>query len=816
MKIEPISPDSDPNSVRPEADGREPRRSRWRSERKPRERRDERPERDWTERERADYEHRERERLGHERYEKERPEREKRERERAEYESGERQRLGHERYERERTERERVDHERRTRERAEHERSERQRLGNERYESDRVERDRLEYERRTRQRADYERSERERLGNERYDRERAERERQDYEQRTREHAEYERRERERLGNDRYERERAERERLNREDIELERRERARLGDERYESEYAARQQREFAESESANTGSSSDDTIDQIPETTPFIMRAWLFMAVVFLTSFVYLSSGGIGPRMQAFCGIFVIFGLVALFSKNLMAVKWQPIMIGFAIQVFLALFILKFEINNMEGLGIPDGFRPGYALFEWIAGFFRMFLEFSRQGGAFVFGALVDEEKMRVLFGRNTAPIFALSVVPTIIFVSCFFTILFYFGILQFIVRFFSRGMMALLGTSGAETLSAVANVFMGQVESPLVIKPYIQRMTTSELLAVMVGGMATISGSLMAIYIGFGADSVAILTTSIMAAPCSLYLSKLLIPETGKPVTRDMVNTVDDMKHRNVIDAATAGASEGMKLAINIIAMLIAFIALIHLVNAFLHYFPTDTSLPAWLSSTDDPTLDGPALFWVRARKYVSTILGFGAVVWILRWPALRVLKMLQLDDEYRDWKKSVGMVRFAPVVLGYFLFLGVIDILMRTLPANLTLGEIFATLFYPLALLMGVEDKDAGKVASLLGTKLATNEFVAFLDLKTIFAAHEISPRSFRLATYALTGFANFASIGIQLGGIGAMAPERRADLARLGPAALFVGFLVTILNAAIAGLMLPLGE
>lgn len=642
-----------------------------------------------------------------------------------------------------------------------------------------------------------------------------------------ERADFERSERQRLGHERYERERAERDRLEREEIEFERRERQRLGDEAYEREYAERRRREFAEhavdptdplaiepTETPPNDTSETATNDE--QMTPFMLRAWLFMAVVFLTSFVYLSSGGIGPRMSAFCGIFVIFGLVALFSKNLMAVKWQPIFFGFTLQIFLALFILKFEINNMEGLGIPDGFRPGYAFFEWIAGFFRMFLDFAHQGAKFVFGPLVEEEKLRLVFGRNTAPIFALSVVPTIIFVSSFFTILYYFGILQFVVRFFSRGIVALLGTSGAETLSAVANVFMGQVESPLVVKPYLSRMTTSELLAVMVGGMATISGSLMAIYIGFGADSVAILTTSIMAAPCSLYLSKLLIPETGKPVTRDMVHTVDDMKHRNVIDAATAGATDGLKLALNIVAMLIAFIALIGLINSFLRYFPTDTSLPVWLSASDDPTIEGASLFWVRARKYVSTILGFGAVVWILRWPFLRVLKILRLDDEYRDWKKSVGLVRFAPMVLGYFLFLGVIDILMRTLPANLTLGEIFSSLFYPLALLMGVEDKDAGRVASLLGTKLATNEFVAFLDLKAIYAAHEISPRSFRLATYALTGFANFASIGIQLGGIGAMAPERRADLARLGPAALFVGFLVTILNAAIAGLMLPIGD
>ena len=580
--------------------------------------------------------------------------------------------------------------------------------------------------------------------------------------------------------------------------------------------YAAAHEHTHGRHADAISGNLPPDSVDQPPNdipATPFLLRCWLFMAIAFLTCFVYFSAGGIGPRMQAFCGIFVIIGLVALFSKNLMAVKWQPIFFGFSLQIFLALFIIKFEINNMEGLGIPDGFRPGYALFEWIAGFFRLFLDFAHRGASFVFGALVQEDKLRAVFGRSSGPIFALSVIPTIIFVSSFFTILYYFGILQFIVRTFSRGMMALLGTSGAETLSAVANVFMGQIEAPLVIKPYLAKMTTSELLAVMVGGMATISGSLMAIYIGFGADSVAILTTSVMAAPCSLYLAKLLMPETQRPVTVNMVKSVGDNKHRNVIDAATAGAGEGMKLAINIIAMLIAFIALIELVNTALRYFPTNTSLPHWLSSTDDPTIEGAALFWVRARKYVSTMIGFGIVVWVLRWPFLRLLAILKLDDEYRDWRKTAGMVRFAPIILGYFLFLGVVDILMRTLPANLTLGEIFSTLFYPLALLMGIEERDAGRIASLLGTKLATNEFVAFLDLKTIFADHEISPRSFRLATYALTGFANFASIGIQLGGIGAMAPERRPELARLGLAALFVGFLVTILNAAIAGVMLP---
>jgi CNT family concentrative nucleoside transporter len=692
------------------------------------------------------------------------------------------------------------------RERAEAERAERQ--------LSRYERQRAERQRREREWAERQRTERERLGQERYERERIELERLERENRLREREEYEVRQRERLGRERYEQRIAERAAYLEE---FERLERERLGDEQYEADLAERERLgidplEWYDEDDGGIPGASASTSAQ---PTPLILRAWLLMAVLFLTGFVYLSSGGIGARMQAFCGIFVIFGLVALFSKDLMSVKWQPIFFGFTMQVFLALFIVKFEINGMESLGIPDGFRPGYALFEWIGGFFRMFIDFAHRGGEFVFGALVSEEKLRAVFGRNTTPIFALSVIPTIIFVSSFFTVLYYFGILQFVVRIFSRGVMTLMGTSGAETLSAVANVFMGQVESPLVVKPYLSRMTTSELLAVMVGGMATISGSLMAIYIGFGADSVAILTTSVMAAPASLYLAKLLIPETETPVTANMVKTVDDNKHRNVIDAATAGASEGMKLAINIIAMLIAFIAMIELVNAFLRYFPTDTTLPRWLASAD-AEVDGPGLFWLRTRKYISTLLGFGAVVWILRWPFLRILKVLKLDDEYATWKKSVGFTKFVPIVLGYFLFLGVIDILMRTLPADLTLGQIFSSLFYPLALLMGVEEKDAGKVASLLGTKLATNEFVAFLDLKTLFADHQISPRSFRLATYALTGFANFASIGIQLGGIGAMVPERRHELARLGLAALFVGFLVTILNAAIVGLMLPVGD
>jgi CNT family concentrative nucleoside transporter len=532
------------------------------------------------------------------------------------------------------------------------------------------------------------------------------------------------------------------------------------------------------------------------------LLRLWIFFGVVFLTLYAYWSAPVIGTHSQALCGIFVIIGLVALFSRNLARVSWRPLLIGFSLQIFFAIFALKIEITGMEGLGIPDGFRPGYELFRWIASGLTMFLQFGQRGMEFVFGVLVSKDKMREIFGHDTGPVFAFAVLPTLIFVSSFFSVLYYFGILQFVVRQISRVVMKLLGTSGAETLSVLADVFMGAAEAPLIIKPFISRMTTSELLALMVGGMATISGSLMAVYIGFGADPVAILVTSFMAAPASLYLSKLLIPETEIPVTHHSVKTVEDTQHRNVLDAVAGGAAEGMHQALNIAAMLIAFIGLVTLIDASLRYFPTNTSLPEWL---------GSSYGWDAVRKYACTMLWFVAAAYVLRWPFRAFLKTLDWEHHFTAWKKSTWFIRLGPTLLAYFLFMGVLDVLMRKLPTNLTLGEIFANVFYPLAILMGVEPADAGKVASLLGTKLTTNEFVAFLDLSNL--APQLSQRSFLLATYALTGFANFAAVGIQLGSIAALAPSRRAEVARLGPWALFVGFLVTILNAAIAGFLLP---
>jgi CNT family concentrative nucleoside transporter len=432
----------------------------------------------------------------------------------------------------------------------------------------------------------------------------------------------------------------------------------------------------------------------------PLSWRVAISLAVVVLGGLAYLSRNWIGLRGQAVVGVGCFFGIVAVFSSSLRAVNWRTIGWGVALQFLLALFVIKSE--------------PGYLLFDAVVSVVKKFLEFTYAGSQFVFGPLAEPAAMEKYFPKKGF-VFFFAALPTVIFVASFFTVLYYFGILQFVVWLMAKAMKYLMGTSGSETLSVSANVFMGQTEAPLIIKPYVAGMTRSELLTMMVGGMAHISGALMAVYIGMGADPVAILATSVMAAPCSLYLSKLFLPELGRPETLGEVKVVVEKQHANVIDAAAAGASDGMRLALNIAAMLIAFLAFIAMINYLLAY-------------------------------------------------------------------------------------------------ADLSLEKIFSFLFAPVAFLMGVPDADVPRAAELLGKKLVANEFVAYTDFKE--HAGELTERSRILLTYALTGFANFASIGIQLGGIGALAPSRRSDLARLGGKALFVGFLVTLLNASIAGILLDL--
>ena len=420
-----------------------------------------------------------------------------------------------------------------------------------------------------------------------------------------------------------------------------------------------------------------------------------------------WLLADVVGPRGQAAMGALCFIAICAVCSTDLGAVRWRTILWGIAIQLGLALLILRFEVG---------GVKPGYAFFSAVGDGVKRFLEFSNQGALFVFGPLASPAILEQAFGVGNSFVFAVTALPTIIFISSFFTILYYFGILQFIVWVMARAMMYALKTSGAETLAAAANVFMGQTEAPIIVKPYVPDMTQSELLALMVGGMATISGGVMAVYIGLGADPIAILTTSVMAAPCGLYLSKLLLPEMARARTGGAIELKVDRHHVNVIDAASAGASDGLTLALNVMAMLIAFLALIAMVDALLGW--------AW---------------------------------------------------------------------------------------AGLTLARVFSVVFAPVAFLMGVPAQDIGAMADLLGTKLVANEFVAFVKLTTEYKG-VVDPRTHILATYALTGFANLGSIGIQLGGIGAMAPTRRGDLARLGARALLAGFLATLINACVASMFL----
>jgi CNT family concentrative nucleoside transporter len=469
---------------------------------------------------------------------------------------------------------------------------------------------------------------------------------------------------------------------------------------------------------STDAAASLSNPVERVPAgspmpSTPLAWRLGLVAGVVAVAAFVTVAHESLGRHLRAALGIGCFIALVAACSANLRAVRWRTILWGIGLQLTLAAFIIKTTV--------------GASFFQSIARVVERFLGFTKVGSEFVFGKLSDPATVEQALGPNNGFLFAFTALPTIIFVSSFFTVLYYFGILQFIVRVMARAMMHMMGTSGAESLSAVANVFMGQTEAPLIVKPYVPRMTRSELLAMMVGGMATISGGVMAVYISMGADAVAILATSVMAAPCGLYLSKLMLPETETPETHGRANIKSEKLHSNAVDAAAGGASDGLYLALNVAAMIIAFLAFIALINYLL-------GLPYELGWTE----------------------------------------------------------------------------------RSMSLTSIFSALFYPVALLMGCDVADARLIADLLGTKLVTNEFVAYAKLTSPEAAGGyagvISHGGLVLATYALTGFANISSIGIQLGGIGSLAPTRRADLAALGGRALLCGFLATLINASLAGMFL----
>jgi CNT family concentrative nucleoside transporter len=397
--------------------------------------------------------------------------------------------------------------------------------------------------------------------------------------------------------------------------------------------------------------------------------------------------------RLISFFGLFVLVGLAWLCSNNKKKMNWRLIFSGIGLQILFGVLILKTT--------------PGLIFFETAKNFITKLVGFSNTGAAFIFG-----EGFREHF-------FAFSVLPTIIFVSSVMSVLFYLGIVQKVVNVMAHIMVKVMNVSGSESLAASANVFIGQTEAPLVILPYIGTMTRSELMALMTGGMATVAGGVMAAYVSYGANAGHLLCASIMSAPAALVLAKIMIPETEKSKTMGVVKTKIEIKDANILDAACRGASDGLKLALNVAAMLIAFVAIAALINYMFGLFPDVAGAP------------------------------------------LSVERML---------------------------------------------GWVFA----PLAWCIGVPAADMHAVGSLIGKKMFLNEFLAYVDLSQM--KETISPRSFTLATYALCGFANFSSIAIQIGGIGALVPERRKDLAKIGFQAMIGGTLAALMTACVAGFLI----
>ncbi len=405
--------------------------------------------------------------------------------------------------------------------------------------------------------------------------------------------------------------------------------------------------------------------------------------------------------RFTGLLGLAVILAFAWVCSNHKRDIKLRIIAWGMGLQLAFAFLVLKTDFGKV---------------FQAIGGGVNNMLAYTEAGSEFLFGPL----------GKGTGPfgvVFAFQVLPIVIFIASFFAILYYLGVMQFVVKLMAIGMQKVMGVSGAESLNVAASIFMGQTEAPLTIRPFLAGLTESELFTIMTSGMAHVSGSVMAAYVKIAGVSIThLLTAVIMTAPATIMLAKIFVPETEKPATAGRVDIKVEKTAVNVIDAAAQGAGDGLHLALNIGGMLIAFLALIAMCNGIL------------------------------------------------------------------------GWVHTLP--------------LMGWLPPSME--RIFGVVFAPVAWVMGVPWKDCSAIGDLLGTRLVLNEFVAFLKLGPMRGT--LDPRSFTIATYALCGFANFSSIAIQIGGIGALAPSRKSDLARFGLRAVAAGSMANFMSACIAGMIL----
>ena len=502
-----------------------------------------------------------------------------------------------------------------------------------------------------------------------------------------------------------------------------------------------------------------------------------------------------LGHILFGFFGLFVLVLIAYAFSNNRRAVDWKLVATGISLQILFAAFVLKVPI--------------GADLFDALGKGFVHLLEFNKVGSEFIFGKLLDANT----FGF----IFAFQVLPTIIFFAALMGVLYHLGVMQQIVKGMSWAITKVMNVSGAETTSVCASVFIGQTEAPLTVRPYLEKMTESELMTVMIGGMAHIAGDVLAAYVGLlGGNDPAemakyakhLLAASIMAAPATLVLAKVLIPETREPLTRGTVRIEIERHSANVIDAAASGAGDGLKLALNVGAMLLAFIALIALLNSPLQFLGTITwsgwriAITAAIgllflaaavhlygkarapSETPLVGADGTPLEMARPGRVTG-----GVVTCAL----LGVLALLLVSAAYAADGATINA----------WLSAG------KSVPVSLSLQTILGYVLAPIAWLIGTPWQDAVLVGSFIGEKVVLNEFVAYVDLSK--NMHLLQEHSRVIAAYALCGFANFSSIAIQIGGIGGLAPGRRADLARFGLRAVLGGSLATFMTATIAGVL-----
>lgn len=496
----------------------------------------------------------------------------------------------------------------------------------------------------------------------------------------------------------------------------------------------------------------------------PIVSYLAMFLFLLLIIIYLYKNELGSAPSNQQ---LLIREGVILAGALAIIGISWlvsQLHLLGWLFMLILLVVIVKASIKRprfqkpLFTAGLCSGYAwlitnrmTGQRIFDVLSRKVEKFLSLSDLGAEFLFGNLALK---KYFFTDGSAwpgfgYQFAFSVLPVIIFFGCCMSILYHLGIMQIIIRAMARFMQWTMGTSGAETLSCTANIFVGQTEAPLLVRPFLTEMTLSELLTIMIGGFATIAGGVLAGYIAMGISAGHLIAASVMSAPAALVVAKIIFPETGLSKTSgDVVLPERIVKSTNLLDAATRGVTDGLRLAANVGAMLIAFIALIGLVDSLL--------------SIADRLIDGRLL-----------------------------------NGSYQQYSVISSMTPVHGEFSGIF-------------PGSLK--TLFGTILRPLAWLMGVSWQYAGEVGNLLGTKLALTEFVAYGSLSELIQKGVLDEKAIVISTYALCGFANFASIGIQIGGIGALAPERRSDLSRVGMKAMFGGAIASWITACIAGILL----